>query len=301
MTPICGLLNINKPAGVTSRDVVNRVVRVLRQVTGQKKVKAGHCGTLDPMATGVLVVCVGQATRLVSLIQEQAKTYRGSFLLGRVTDTDDVTGETISENALNSNSVTREQLEALLPEFTGRIEQVPPRFSAVHVDGKRAYDLARRGAEVKLDPRTVEVYRLELESFECPAFGLVIECGSGTYIRSIGRDIGQLLGCGATMSSLVRTAIGPFRVTAAIPLDELTEQNLEDVLLPPAFGVQHLPSIQIDMGEAVHIRNGREIQDRRSGPDDDRRVVLLTEGHQLVAIGETGRRPGTLKPSIVFK
>lgn len=300
MTPICGLLNINKPEGITSRDVVNRVVRILRQVTGQKKVKAGHCGTLDPMATGVLVVCVGQATRLVSLIQEQAKTYRGSFILGQVTDTDDVTGETISECTVD-DSVTREQLEAMLPDFTGRIEQVPPRFSAVHVDGKRAYDLARRGAEVKLDPRTVEVHRLELESFDCQSFSLEIECGSGTYIRSIGRDIGERLGCGATMSSLVRTAIGPFGITDAVPLDELTEQNLEDVLLPPAFGVQHLPSIQIDVDEATRIRNGREIQDQRSQLDDERRVVLLTEDDHLVAIGEPGRGRGTLKPSIVFK
>lgn len=305
MNTLCGLLNINKPEGVTSRGVVDHVVHILRQVTGQKKVKAGHCGTLDPMATGVLVVCVGQATRLVSLIQEQAKTYSGSFLLGRVTDTDDVTGETLSESPVDPDSFDSNQLESLLPEFTGRIEQTPPRFSAVHVNGKRAYELARRGDEVKLEPRPVHVHRLVLQSFDCPTFELLIECGSGTYVRSIGRDIGERLGCGATMSSLVRTDIGPFSMTDSVPLDELTEQNLRDVLLPPAIGAQHLPGLVIDADDAARIRNGREISDQHDDTVSklepiETRVVVLTSDKQLVAICEPGRQAGMLKPSIVF-
>lgn len=310
MTVLTGLLNINKPQWMTSRDVVNRVVRVLRQATG-KKSKVGHCGTLDPLATGVLVVCVGQATRLVSLIQELPKTYRGRFLLGRVTDTDDITGQTRQESPVAAETFSRDDIEALLPEFTGRIEQVPPQFSAVHVDGKRAYELARRGADVKLEPRAVDVYRLALESFACPDLELLIECGSGTYVRSIGRDIGQRLGCGATMSSLVRSAIGPFTVEHAIDIDELSEQNLAACLLPASAGVQHLSSLHIRPDDAAVIRNGREIpfqaadirEPTLSGIGCDvaeSLTVLIDDDGELVAISKPGRGEGTLTPKIVF-
>lgn len=296
---------------MTSRDVVDRVVRALRRLTGNRKVKAGHCGTLDPLATGVLVVCTGQATRLVSLIQEFPKTYRGKFLLGRVTDTDDVTGHTIRESEIASNAVSRDDIKALLPEFTGRIAQIPPRFSAVHVNGKRAYKLARRGADVKLEPRPVDIHRLTIESFECPEFELLIECGSGTYVRSIGRDIGERLKCGATMSSLMRTGIGPFAVDNAITLNDLTEHTLGDCIQPAVSGVRHLPSMHIDARQAALIRNGREIpfqlEDVRppqvsqvgvTAPET--RIALNLNDNELVAIAEPGRAAGSLKPSIVF-
>jgi tRNA pseudouridine55 synthase len=307
-----GMLNINKSRGLTSRDVVDRVVRALRRLTGNRKVKAGHCGTLDPLATGVLVVCTGQATRLVTLIQEFPKTYRGRFLLGRVTNTDDVTGQTIRESDIAPDTFTRDDIEALLPEFTGRIAQIPPQFSAVHVNGKRAYKLARRGADVKLEPRPVEIHRLAIESFDYPEFELLIECGSGTYVRSIGRDIGERLGCGATMSSLIRTSIGPFPVENAIALGDLTEHTLTDYITPAVSGVRHLPSMRIDAQQAALIRNGREIPFR---PQDVRppevvqagvttsesRTVLILNDEELVSISEPGRAPGTLKPAIVFK
>ena len=181
----CGVLNVDKPVGVTSRDVVNQVVRLVRPA------KVGHAGTLDPLATGVLVVCVGHATRLINLVQEGRKRYRGRFRLGQTSDTDDVTGNV--QPAGDWSGITKTQLEAELVEFIGQIQQVPPQFSAVHVQGQRAYDLARRGVAVELTARPVEVFSLQLTAFEPPDFELDVVCGSGTYIRSIGRDLGTRL------------------------------------------------------------------------------------------------------------
>lgn len=289
-----GLLNIHKPAGLTSRAVVDRVVWLLRRMTGQKKIRAGHCGTLDPLATGVLVVCLGQATRLVSLVQEQQKTYRGRFMLGRRTDTDDITGQVLSEG--DASAVTVAQLEVLLPEFTGRIAQRPPLFSAVHVEGQRAYDLARRGEEVALAAREVDVFRLELTGWQAPEFELLIECGSGTYVRSLGRDIGERLGCGATMTALVREAIGPFCLASAVPLEELTTENLLQHLRPSVDAVRHLPARIATEPELLHIRTGRSIDaDERT---NEPRYAVLHPCGTLVAVAH--RTDGELHPKIVF-
>jgi tRNA pseudouridine55 synthase len=247
--PPFGVINVHKPAGLSSRKVVDRVVRRARPA------KAGHAGTLDPLATGVLVVCVGRATRLIPFVQDLPKAYRARFLLGRTSPTDDITGE-LTEHP-GGEAVTLAQLEALLPRFTGRIEQVPPQFSAVHVEGQRAYKLARRGTVVELTAREVDVYRLALSAFQSPEFELEIECGSGTYVRSIGRDLGALLGCGAVMSSLVRTHVGPYTIESAVTLDDLDAQPMEDILLPPQTAVAHLPDCRITDAELGDIRAGR--------------------------------------------
>ncbi len=194
-----GWLVIDKPAGITS----SRVVVQLRRATG---IKAGHAGTLDPLATGVLIVCLGPATRLIDVIHRQTKGYRARFLLGKQSDTDDIEG-TVTD-VVDARPVTRGDVEHALPRFVGKIAQVPPQFSAVHVQGRRAYQLARAGQEVEIEPREVEVFRLELLSFAYPELEVEIECGSGTYVRSIGRDLGALLGTGAGMSQLVRTRVG---------------------------------------------------------------------------------------------
>lgn len=310
MKTISGLLTIDKPEGMTSRQTVTRVRNLLRKAGYSRKVKVGHCGTLDPLATGLVVLCIGRSTRLVQMIQERPKTYTGTFQLGRVTSTDDCTGEILSETAVDSKSVTQERLRELLPEFTGYIEQVPPKFSAVHVDGKRAYKLARQGKDVELTPRQVQIFRLELTVFDLPEFELKIECGSGTYIRSLGRDIGERLGCGATMNALSRSAIGEFSLDSAIRPDRLNPENIESFVQPPIKAVSHLPSVQISEQQKQTVYDGRpisigtlpEFSATTSHPTGElsQRLVLTDTGNQLVAVASYHPDEETAKPDMVF-
>ena len=292
-----GLLNVNKPAGLTSRRVVDHVAKIVRPQ------KAGHAGTLDPLATGVLVVCVGKATRLIEFVQEQPKTYEARFLLGCQSDTDDVTG-TVTDVAVASE-ITRSQVEQALPAFCGQIRQVPPSFSAVHVGGQRAYDLARRGEAVTIDARKVDVYRLELTRFAYPQVELVIECGSGTYVRSIGRDLGQVLGCGAVMSALARTRIGPFRLAEAVTLEQLNRETLDQFLLPATSTLGGLPSYSASAEDLVHMRAGRAFgfscdacrlfDTSKSGP-----IAVVGADGELVCLAEFDSEGNCLLPRRVF-
>ena len=287
-----GLLNIDKPAGMTSRKVVDVVARLV------KPAKAGHAGTLDPLATGVLVVCVGPATRLIGMVQAQPKTYRTTFRLGFRSDTDDVEGDVVETTP--TPVVTRADVERLLPRFVGRIEQVPPRYSAVHVEGRRAYDLARRGEEVALKPRTVDVYRIELIALAGRELKLEIECGSGTYVRSIGRDLGELLGCGAVMSELVRTRIGAFRLEDAIALDALTRETFADALLPAAMAVSDLRRYQCTAGDLESIRRGRPIQAPDLAGAAGAMVAVVAPDGSLAALAEHEAAARMLQPRQVF-
>jgi tRNA pseudouridine55 synthase len=309
MKTLSGLLTINKPQGMTSRQTVTRVTNLLRKAGYGRQIKVGHCGTLDPLATGLVVICIGRSTRLVQMVQEQPKTYAGTFQLGRVTSTDDCTGETLSETYLDPEFVSRETISALLPEFTGRIQQVPPKFSAVHVDGQRAYKLARKGHDVELAPRPVQIHRLDLSAFELPEFELQIECGSGTYIRSLGRDIGERLGCGATMKALSRSAIGSFSLECATAPDQLSPENIASLVLPPINAVPHLPTFQINEEQKQRVYDGRPIEVGRlqqfvgdsSLPDLSAKRLVLTGGdHQLVAVATYNLEDGTAKPDTVF-
>ncbi len=249
-----GLLNVNKPSGVTSRDVVNRVQRLVRGT------KVGHAGTLDPLATGVLVVALGPATRLVEYVQRMPKTYVGTFLLGRASDTEDVEGRVVELE--NPPRPTAGEIEAVLPRFLGTIQQVPPAFSALKVQGRRAYELARRGDDVELQSRPVEVHRLALVRYAYPELQLEVCCGSGTYIRSLGRDVAQTLGTAAIMSALVRTAIGDFRIEEACVPDDLTAENIESRLAPPTRAVAQLPSVQLAEDEIRRLANGIALPNR---------------------------------------
>lgn len=287
-----GLLNIDKPAGMTSRKVVDVVARLV------KPAKAGHAGTLDPLATGVLVVCVGPATRLIGMVQAQPKTYRATFRLGFRSDTDDIEGNVVETTP--TPVITRADVERLLPRFVGRIEQVPPRYSAVHVEGRRAYDLARRGEEVALKPRTVDVYRIELIALAGRELKLEIECGSGTYVRSIGRDLGELLGCGAVMSELVRTRIGAFRLEDAIALDSLTRQTLADALLPATIAVSELRRYQCTASDLESIRRGRPIQAPDLGGAAGAMVAVVAPDGSLAALAEHDTAAQALAPRQVF-
>lgn len=245
-----GVLNIYKPAGVTSRDVVNSIQRLIRPV------KCGHAGTLDPMATGVLLIGIGPATRLTTMLQEREKTYVAEFILGQTSDTDDNTGQ-VQQRPEPAKLPTIEDIDFQLQSMTGIVSQIPPIFSAVHVAGQRAYDLARRGEDVQLAARTVEIHSIRLLSYAWPKLELEICCGSGTYIRSIARDLGVQLGCGGLMSRLERTQIGNFHASSAIPAAELTLESFQVNLCPAVLIVQHLPQYDCSPDDVVNLLCGR--------------------------------------------
>jgi tRNA pseudouridine55 synthase len=303
-----GLLNLHKPAGLSSRDVVDIVCRVARTR------RVGHAGTLDPLASGVLIVCIDWATRLVPCVQELHKRYRGGFLLGRTSDTDDTTGAV--EDVANAVPPTREAILAALRPFVGRILQSPPSHSAVHVGGRRAYQLARQGLAVEIPPREVDVFRIELTGYAYPRLELDITCGSGTYIRSIGRDLGRVLGCGAVMSDLVRSEIGAFHLGAAVAPEDLTPANLAEHLLSPVAAVGHLPRYTCTAEQLIPVRQGRALQitHREIAPPEDPPprhadgtvaamepfVALVDAQGKLAALAEFEAGTSRLRPRQVF-
>lgn len=273
--PSFGLLNLNKPAGITSRKAVDHVQRLVRPA------KAGHAGTLDPLARGVLVVCVGAATRLIEYVQRMPKHYTGTFLLGRNSPTEDVEGE-VTELA-DPPVPTRQQIVDAAGALTGAIQQRPPVFSALKVEGRRAYDLARRGHDVQLQPRPVEVYALEVVQYDYPELTLRIECSAGTYVRSLGRDLAESLGTAAVMSALVRTAVGDFRLEDAVAMESLSGEHWMDHLQPAASAVARLPHVLLSPEEATRIRHGRTVERPAPDPKADEMAGLDAQG-RLVAI-----------------
>lgn len=229
-----GILLIDKPEGWTSFDVVNYVRRMVAGIVGKKprNVKVGHTGTLDPAATGLLVLCVGKATKQVESLMKQDKTYEVELTLGRVSTTGDKEGEltdTIPDN-LEWSAPSSEDVQSVLDSFIGEIDQVPPAFSAIKVDGKRAYDLARAGKSVELKSRKVTIYSINNVTYDFPIITFTTSVGSGTYIRSLADDIGKKLGCGAYMSNLRRTVIGERELSKAYPVSALTEGILQKEL-----------------------------------------------------------------------
>ena len=264
-----GTLNINKPTGMTSRAAVNRVQRLARQS------KIGHAGTLDPLASGVLVLCLGTATRLIGFVQRMPKRYRGTFLLGQESDTEDVEGRVVPIE--NPPRPRRAEIEAVLRRMVGTIWQRPPAYSALKSRGRRACDLARRGEIVELKPRKVEIHKLTVVQYEYPMLKLDIECGKGTYVRSLGRDVASQLGTAAVMSSLERSAIGSYRIEDACTLDQLTSNNLPSNLLPAAKAVATLPVIELSEAEAARIACGQSIDQR-----------CHVSGEQVAAFDRTG-------------
>ena len=293
-----GVLNINKPAGMTSRDVVNCVQRLVRPL------KCGHAGTLDPMATGVLLVCIGHATRLTDFLHLLPKTYVAEFTFGVTSDTDDAEGR-VTETPGDWPIPERADVERALASFVGTIQQVPPQVSAVHVDGERAYRIARRGEVASIAAKTVEVHSIEVTAFDWPRLQLRITCGSGTYVRSIARDLGQSLGCGGLMSSLVRTAIGSFVVETACDLASLDMTVVTARLVPAAVAIGHLPSMSCVPAAIEMIRKGRALSVSHPGlsvlnAGDTATVALVTaEEGRLIAIAER-QTDGFLQPRQVF-
>lgn len=231
-----GFIVIDKPAGITSHDVVAKVRRILRQK------KAGHTGTLDPFATGVLPVAVGEGTKAIPFLDEGVKEYRATMVLGSATDTQDCTGRVIREGEWRL--LTPSRIEEALGAFVGRQSQLPPMFSAVKRDGVPLYRLARKGHEVEREAREIEVYSLFIASLELPAVTFTVSCSRGTYVRTLAHDVGEVLGCGAHLVALSRTRSGPFTLDRALSLDGLTRRfeagTADEILLSPYDALSHL-------------------------------------------------------------
>ena len=288
-----GLLNINKPVGPTSHDIVARV----RKLIGRRKTKVGHAGTLDPFADGVLVVCVGAATRLADYVQQQPKSYRAVMTLGTVSDTHDIEGE-ITENP-DAAPVDIDEVRSLLKTFVGRIDQAPPAYSALHVDGKRAYDLARSGRELDLPPREVNIYQIDLAAYEYPNLTIEVACGAGTYIRSLARDIGDKLGVGAYCSGLTRTAIGRFDLAEAVDLDDVDPAR---DLIDPIAALDALTKIAVNPADMNRLAMGKMVMLSTTPQDPTPEIAVTDLSGQLLAIAKLIDTPDgqLLKPSKVF-
>lgn len=250
-----GIINVNKPIGITSFDVVSKIRR-LYQIK-----KVGHAGTLDPDASGVLPLCIGKATKVIEYLMDKDKAYRVGLLLGIATDTQDASGNVIFEKPV---LVSDEEIAATINSFLGEQEQIPPMYSAIRVNGKRLYDLARKGIEIEREPRPVTFYKLDILSIERKsdkAFIIFdVECSKGTYMRTLCYDIGELLGCGGHMNSLVRTRSGPFLLENSHTLDYLeelkAESKLETALISMDQALLKMPSVYISHSNAIKMKNG---------------------------------------------
>ncbi|HEY3136019.1 MAG TPA: tRNA pseudouridine(55) synthase TruB [Blastocatellia bacterium] len=300
---------IDKPEGITSHDVVARV----RRVTGERRV--GHAGTLDPFATGVLVVCVGRATRLVQFLVGLDKEYIATIKLGYATDTQDLTGKQITP-LRSSNELSLEDVRRVLERFTGPQLQTPPMFSAKKVAGQKLYVAARAGREVKREPVRIEVYALELIEEETTLnanddgtrdVGVKVRGSSGTYVRTLAHDIGEALGLGAHLTKLRRTGVGHFKVDSALTLDELERTPRDDLrrmLLSPFLTLQHLPVIRLDDQRIKQVVTGRAFSlsndERAEVKGDVIPLRLCDEGGALVAVGYYDAPLQVVRPRVVL-
>ena len=295
---INGWLVLDKPIAMTSTAAVSRVKRLFDAA------KAGHAGTLDPLASGVLPIALGEATKTVPFIMEGAKRYRFTVAWGRETDTDDREGETVETSEHRPEQAA---IEAELQAFVGDIMQVPPKFSAVKVDGERAYDLAREGERFELAARPAHIDRLELieiESVDQAVFEA--DCAKGTYVRAIARDLGRALGCFGHVVELRRTRVGPFDIKGTISLDKLEElshsaagcEALQSTLRPVETALDDIPALAVSGSDAARLRQGQSVLIRgRDAPVLTGSVYATSKG-QLVALGEVEK--GALKPTRVF-
>lgn len=277
-----GILLVDKPSDWTSNDVVCK----LRGVFHERRI--GHSGTLDPMATGLLVVFIGKATKAVEFSEAQVKTYRAELRLGFVTDTQDITGNVLSENPVN---VSYGKLEETVNGFKGEIFQIPPMYSAIKINGERLYNIARTGREVERKARPIIIHDIDIESFDGVSCIFTVTCSKGTYIRTLCHDIGQALGCGACMSSLRRLSCGNYSIDNAMTLNSIIQcvdaDKLEELLLPVDSVFNDLECIQLDKHESERIRNGMVIG--TNNPDGRFRVYDDNHDFLSLCLAESGK------------
>ena len=294
-----GWVVLDKPVGMTS----THAVAVVKRLFAAKR--AGHAGTLDPLASGCLPIALGEATKTVPFVMDGRKVYLFTVRWGEERDTDDAEGRVVETSTERPSADT---IRALLPQFTGTIEQVPPRYSAVKVEGERAYDLARDGETVELASRAVNIHRLDLASVPDPDHTLFeAECGKGTYVRALARDMGRALGCRGHVSALRRTAVGPFTEKSMISLEQLEALchraaigggNLADALLPVETALDDIPALAVSRADAAKLQRGQAVLLRGRDAPIFRGTVHVTASGQLIALAEVDR--GEIVPKRVF-
>jgi tRNA pseudouridine55 synthase len=294
-----GWVVLDKPVGMTSTHAVSVVKRLFAAK------RAGHAGTLDPLASGALPIALGEATKTVPFVMDGRKLYQFTVRWGEERDTDDAEGRVI---AVSDQRPSPQAIRALLPSYTGTIQQVPPRYSAIKIAGERAYDLARDGEAVELGPRPVEIGRLELVANPDPDHAMLhAECGKGTYVRALARDLGRALGCFGHVCALRRVAVGPFGEETMILLEQLQavchraaagEANLADVLMPVETALDDIPALAVSRADAARLHRGQAVLLRGRDAPNFRGPVYATASGQLVALAELDR--GEIAPKRVF-
>ena len=294
-----GWVVLDKPVGMTSTHAVSVVKRLFSAK------RCGHAGTLDPLASGALPIALGEATKTVPFVMDGRKLYRFTVRWGEERDTDDAEGRTVSKS---KERPSPEAVHALLPSYTGLIQQIPPRYSAIKIEGERAYDLARDGEQVELAPRPVEIGRLELVNIPDPDHAVLeAECGKGTYVRSLARDLGRALGCFGHVSALRRAAVGSFGEETMILLEQLEalchraasgEGSLADALMPVETALDDIPALAVSWADAARLQRGQAVLLRGRDAPNFRGTVYVTVSGRLLALAELDR--GEIVPKRVF-
>jgi len=297
-----GFLLINKPENITSHDVIYK----LRRALGIKKI--GHAGTLDPMATGLMLIGVGKATRLLEYLVGHDKTYQAEITLGAVSNTYDAEGDIV--RTLQCNIPTNNLIESEINKLIGKIKQIPPAFSAIKIKGQKAYDLARKGKKVTMKAREIEIYNIGIINIKYPVLNIEINCSSGTYIRSIAHDLGQELGCGGYLSNLKRTKIGRFKLEDACDLDQIDSSNVAEDghphLLNPLEILDQFPQYELNSTEVEDLKQGKLINYQKGNivgvihELPDHQLILGAFNNQLIVVLEYDFKTDLLKPRKVF-
>lgn len=291
-----GIICLNKPKNISSFLAVKKLSRLL----GVKK--AGHTGTLDPMATGVLVIMLGSCTRFIDFLPESDKSYRASVLLGKKTDTLDITGTILEEKSVN---VSEDEIKRVCQDFLGETMQVPPMYSAIQKDGVRLYDLARKGIEIEREPRKINIKEISVQDFDGTAFTLDVTCSAGTYIRSLAFDIGELLGTGACLTSLCRTKANGFTLDCSLTLEEaeehITNGDIDKFILPIEDALAVYEPVTVSAPQGVRFRNGGELSLERINKIFENGLYrVFSPDNTFLGLGEADTENKILKPKRVY-
>ena len=292
---IDGIINVYKERGYTSHDVVAKLRGILRQK------KIGHTGTLDPEAQGVLPVCLGKATKVCDLLTDKTKEYRAVLMLGLVTDTQDMTGNVLAEADVEC---TEDQVRTCIMQFVGEQDQIPPMYSALKVNGKKLYELARQGVEVERRPRRIVIEKITIEKIELPEVTISVTCSKGTYIRTLCHDIGEALGCGGCMKSLLRTRVGTFTLDQSFTLAEIERCRDEEKLSEIVYGTDYvflgLPKVILSEQAERLVRNGNPLTANMMKKNIDGQVRLYSTGGEFLAIYEWSAKRDSYKAVKMF-